>query len=202
MNSYASFKFGITQNQQFCAFFLNEGHVYRIFAECESVSREPTCSLFSPAALATQSNPVICESNSTCDLSVSNGFIIAGESHKNPLNLSSTITLLKGIKGESEKICKLDKVFHLDENGFYEPNFTIPYIQCKAPNDPIIISVILIFVLILFFSGSAIFYFVCRPKHDLNSDETIPISSHWLNQLMYDERCITAPFASEVKPIN
>jgi hypothetical protein len=151
-----------------CWLFWEPGASYRVVFKC--VSWPPSvCSVASNEVLATEGRATYCRSNSTCDVTLENGFVIRVEpwSHELLLNNNSAqIYLVKGPENVRDQDCCWYSVGVIRGSGLTISAELHCEQGCRAPGEPIMVAVLMITALILSLVISLVVFNLCRPNHE------------------------------------
>lgn len=146
-----------------CFIFFQPGYVSRVITNCESDNPMTRCIVEEYDGNG-GGKAVQCRANSTCSISVTNGFLITGYPHGNYINLTTQVINIKG-EGQSS-VCTYNKVTHYNINGIVEINESSHNISYSCQMKPLQIGLAVILVAIMFFTITCGFlmYYFCRPN--------------------------------------
>jgi len=175
LDSYSSLDFSLfNESIQMCLLFYSPKRDYRVFSTCYSNNRDSECFLVSSNKIATGLLPETCLANTTCDDSLSDGFLLksvpfAGSS----IRSKTSVSVIKGKKHGSR--CSLLSVSKLNSQGIMpQLNYSVKsYLKCIPPEETVQIAVILVLTLLFLIFFGVILYYQCRPNreaYESNSD--------------------------------
>jgi hypothetical protein len=160
-----------------CYIFWEPGSSYRVTFGC--VAWPPAvCTIASSGVIETEGPPVFCRSNSTCDVTLFDGFVISVEpwAHEQLLNNNTLdIYLVKGPENVWDQDCCWYPVAHVTAYGTGGGGEMQCEFDCSPPEQPIIIAIVMVAILITALVLAVVVFKLCRPNHDgYLSDEADP----------------------------
>lgn len=160
------------ESRQLCYIFYEPACDYRVNLDCHSNNRNTVCKIYSKFALADDNAPEICQSNSTCEETLADGFLIAIQGQPDGISVIDTSLKVLAVKGENSALkCEAYEVDYIDIDGIHSINKTINA-YCQPAKESVIIAVVLVTVLLIILIGGVLIYYKCRPNRDAyESDE-------------------------------
>ena len=181
------------ENSSLCTFYYRPKRDYRVFTDCISTNRDSQCSLLSDSIL-TGSNPVVCLSNTTCDDTFSNGFLLKSLPYQNSkIQTKTKISVIKGANHGT--YCEFHYVYLINISGIYHNinnNLNISKI-CKPQEESVQVALLLISLLLVLIITGALIYYQCKPNREVYVDSDGIDNYKFLNnsKLLKPERVIT-----------
>lgn len=145
-----------------CLFFYQPGYVYRVIAECNGDNPTTKCEV--EQFDADNGDSVSCRANSTCSISVTDGFLVTGYPKGEYINISTRVINIKG-EGLSDE-CRYKQVHSYSILGPDYYNVSVENVTYSCEIRPLQIGLAITLVAIMFFtiiSGLLMYYF-CRPN--------------------------------------
>ena len=164
----------IVQNEsrKLCYIFYEPNCDYRVNLDCHSNNRNTLCQIYSEVSLNTDIAPETCQSNSTCEETLENAFLISVQGQSEGISVIDTSLKILAVKGHNSALkCEAYEVDYVDIYGIHSLNKTINAF-CQPAKESVIIAVVLVTVLLLILIGGVLIYYKCRPNRDAyESDE-------------------------------
>ena len=164
----------INETDQFCYLFYEPNCDYRVSLDCLSDNRDTLCKIHSKDSLMGDSPAVSCLSNSTCESTVEDGFLVTvqGRDHDEEETYIETSTKILAVKGQNSATkCESYAVDYFDMNGIHSVDIPVSFI-CQPAEESVMIAVVLICVLVILLIGGVLIYYKCRPNREAyESDE-------------------------------
>jgi hypothetical protein len=184
-----------------CYIFWEPGSTYRVTFDC--IAWPPAvCAVASSGVIDNEGQPVFCRSNSTCDVTLLDGFVISVEpwAHEQLLNNNTLdIYLVKGPENVWSQDCCWYPVAHVTAWGITGGGEMQCEFDCSPPEQPIVIAIIMVAILILALVLAVVVFKLCRPNHEAylsdeadrrkgkrrnSTDELLPTTSSASTSLM------------------
>jgi hypothetical protein len=134
------------------------------------------CQVFSQGLLEMiVPDPVMCSPNTTCDVTLANGFIIIAGRYDNRLvtehNFTAEVQLVRG-PDDLVRECEFGRIGTLSIDGF-APGEELGNLTtvCEAPKVSVAIGVRMVVLLFGVLAMSVVMYHICKPKRDQHETE-------------------------------
>ncbi|KAK8887196.1 hypothetical protein M9Y10_038234 [Tritrichomonas musculus] len=161
------------QSRKLCYIFYEPDCDYRINFDCLSNNRNTLCQIYSKNTLITDLAPVTCQSNSTCEETLEDGFLATVQGQNDGVSVIETSLKVLAVKGKNSALkCEAYEVDYIDIYGIHSINKTINNFLCEPAKESVIIAVVLVTVLLFILISGVLVYYKCRPNRDAyESDE-------------------------------
>ncbi|OHS99379.1 hypothetical protein TRFO_34144 [Tritrichomonas foetus] len=169
--SYLSYN----QSRKVCYLFYEPDCDYRVNLDCFSNNRDTDCYIYSHEALFSGFAPVSCRSNSTCEATLSDGFLATVVGPNEGLAVLDSSTKVLAVKGQNTALsCDSYSVDYFDVFGIHELSVTSSSVRCQPAEESVLIAIVLVVVLVFVLFGGVLIYYKCRPNREAyESDEGV-----------------------------